>query len=344
MIAGRILAAAALLCAWQGQSHAAGERIDVPIKQTVRDGVVRYSIPVIIGGKTLDAMIDTGSTGLRVLGDGLPTSSYTPTTPAGEYSFANGEDLIGPLAVATIGLGDETHTASVQLGIVDGIYCIPDTPFCTLLDQQRRTGHTSDEMINAEVIGNGAFGGIAGISLPSPTLSTGVPNPLLSFGKSWILILPLPGQSAPGHLIINPTDDETAGFVRFPAGTGSNTGSGRDNPLPGCLVDESNGEKVCGPVIFDTGTPGVMAITDDSRAKDLWPDGRKGGLRFDAPDGAVVSATFKALDALSLSRVFVGPYVEYKSPPPRVLAGVEPYLLFDVLYDYANRQVGLKAR
>jgi hypothetical protein len=64
--------------------------------------------------------------------------------------------------------------------------------------------------------GNGfageGFQAILGISLRSPRVYMGADNPLRLAGiRRWIVILPRPGEGS-GHLIINPTPSELAGF------------------------------------------------------------------------------------------------------------------------------------
>jgi hypothetical protein len=311
----------------------AADRIDVPIKQaTLFNGVPRYSIPIVIGGKSVDAILDTGSTGLSILTSAIPASSYTPSKVSLSMIFSNGQKFFGHVGQAVIGLGDAPETATVEINAIDTLEC-----------DEKADCASSTKRHDEGLVGAKTFRALVGVSLPSPALVVRVSNPLLRFGDSWIVELPRPGERAPGHLIINPTADERNGFDLFPAGQGFNVGGDRDNPLPGCLVDESDGQKLCAPIVFDSGTPAITEITHDLSPRH-WPVGTRGAFSLDAPGGKTIVAKFTVAQTPSMTHVFVGPYPVFNQPAPRVIAGVEPYMLFSVLYDFRRGQIGLKAR
>ena len=309
----------------------AADRIDVPIKQTVFNGLVRYSIPIVFDGRSVDAMLDTGSTGLNILTSAIPASSYTPSKFSVSTGFVSGQKFSGHVGQAVIGLGNASKTATVEINAIDSLGCGENTPHCA---RQR---------YDDGLVGGNIFNALVGISLPSPALVTSVSNPLLRFGDSWIIVLPRPGEQAPGHLIINPTADETNGFDRFPAGQGFNVGGDQDNPLPGCLIHEADGQKLCGPIDFDSGKSDMTEISHDL-SPGHWPVGTSGAFSFVAPGGKTIVAKFKVAQTPSITHVFVGPFPSFHQPAPRVKAGVEPYMLFSVLYDFRRGQIGLKAR
>jgi hypothetical protein len=76
------------------------ERIEVPVQQlTLPDGMIRYSVPVSTGGNApIEAMLDTGSFGLRVLNRALSSNEYTPTQIQRIYRFGSGVRLHGIIA------------------------------------------------------------------------------------------------------------------------------------------------------------------------------------------------------------------------------------------------------
>lgn len=329
-----IAAGALLTClsAFAGLSDVrAADRIDVPIKQTVFNGLVRYSIPIVIGGKSVDAALDTGSTGLSILTSAIPASSYNSSPANVSLGFGNGQRFVGHFGQAVIRLGNAPETATVDINAIDTIDC--DCAPSTARMRQRDEG----------LVGGGTFNALVGVSLPSPALEVLVSNPLLSFGDSWVITLPRLGERAPGHLIINPTEDEANGFARFPAGQGFKEGNDGDNPLPGCLLDEADGRKLCGPITFDSGKSAINEITHDL-SHGYWPVGTPGAFSFDAPGGKTVVAKFTVARTPFITHVLIGPSLPLNQPAPRVRAGVEPYMLFSVLYDFRNQQIGLKAR
>jgi hypothetical protein len=155
--------------------------------------------------------------------------------------------------------------------------------------------------------------------------------------------LPEPGSKSPGELILNPNADDLKGFVDYPAFTGGSAGAGRDNPIPGCIKNDGNGRSFCGPIVLDTGKPVVTVITDQFKDTHVWSGGSPVDLSFGS-GGAAVDAKFVVKPATFPTRVLLGPFPKLKQAPTRVLAGVEPFLLFDVLYDGANATIGLRRR
>ena len=90
-------------------SRAAGTtaRVEVPILQRqLSDGTIRYSVPVRIdGGPDVDAMLDTGSFGLRVMQQVLSARPYHPLPVARPYHFGSGVVFEGMLAKARVAVG-----------------------------------------------------------------------------------------------------------------------------------------------------------------------------------------------------------------------------------------------
>src|SRR5262249_40031980 len=72
-------------------------RFEVPIKQTVlTDKVTRYSIPVAVrGSRPVDVMLDTGSTGLRMLPGAFPNAAYAVSNQSSVYGYGSGVRLNG---------------------------------------------------------------------------------------------------------------------------------------------------------------------------------------------------------------------------------------------------------
>ena len=77
-----------------------------------------------------------------------------------------------------------------------------------------------------------------------------VANPLTAMGvRRWIVELPRPGERGPGRLILNPTREETEGYVMLPmsAPFSKMQGGGLGTtPLPGCLQPGSTGRTAAG--------------------------------------------------------------------------------------------------
>ena len=242
-------------------SRAAGtaERVEVPISQRrLSDGTIRYSVPVRVdGGRVFEAMLDTGSFGLRVMQSVVSPRRYQPTTLVRGYHFASGVVLEGMLAKADIAIGDAKTDAPVVIQIVQSVTCGPLKPVCPAawLD-------AADYRIGGDGLPREGFTAILGLSMRAPPVSSPALNPLDFIGDHrWIIVLPRPGDAAPGKLIINPDPHDIDGFQTFPVllHPFSDTGSGgkalRKSQMPGCLDPQTPDQDDCRPVLMDTGSP-----------------------------------------------------------------------------------------
>ena len=242
-------------------SRAAGTpaRVEVPISQRrLSDGTTRYSVPVRVGGgRAIEAMLDTGSFGLRVMQRVVLPQRYQPTTVVRRYHFASGVVLEGMLAKADIAIGDAKTDAPVVIQIVQSVTCgqlKPDCPAAWL--------DAADYRIGGDGLPGEGFTAILGLSMRAPPVSSPALNPLDFIGdRRWIIVLPRPDDTAPGKLIINPGADEVEGFQTFPVllHPYSDTGSGgkalRESQMPGCLDGQTPDQDDCQPVLMDTGAP-----------------------------------------------------------------------------------------
>ncbi len=228
-------------------------RVEAPISQRrLSDGAIRYSVPVRIdGGRAIDAMLDTGSFGLRVMADVVPPQRYQPMPVVRGYHFASGIVLEGALAMADIAVGDAKTGAPVIFQIVQSVHCAklkPDCPAARLA--------AADYRIGGDGLPGEGFTAIIGMSMRAPQVSSPALNPLDFIGdRRWIVVLPRPGDADPGKLIINPDKREMAGFKYFPVALRPGA-AGHDlleTQAPGCLDGEATDQDNCQPVPMDTG-------------------------------------------------------------------------------------------
>lgn len=234
-------------------------RVDVPISQRrLSDGTIRYSVPVRVGGgRIIDAMLDTGSFGLRVMHGVVSPERYQPTPDVRRYHFASGVVLEGRLARAEIAIGDAKTDAPVVIQLVRSVTCAalkPDCPAARL--------DAADYRIGGDGLPREGFKAILGLSMRAPPVSSPALNPLDFIGdRRWIIVLPRPDDTAPGKLIINPGADEVEEFQTFPVllHPFSDTDSGgralRESQMPGCLDAQAPDQDDCQPVLMDTGAP-----------------------------------------------------------------------------------------
>ena len=90
-------AALAAALALAGLTTTAAARSELPITQTVLpDGAIRYSVPITVGdGPPIEAMLDTGSFGIRVLKSALAPGQYADAGRHVSYNFGGGIKLDG---------------------------------------------------------------------------------------------------------------------------------------------------------------------------------------------------------------------------------------------------------
>jgi hypothetical protein len=297
--------------------------LTVPISQTVmQDGTIRYSIWVKVGNRTVEAMLDTGSTGLRVLppvvpGDltGLPT----------EAEYPDGVKLEGLRIPLNVEIG--SLSGPMQVGVVDKPECettetncpVPKHGDTFLIGSDGRTGH-----------GYSAIIGI-GFSERSPD----IPNPLEALGASqWIVELPLPNDpSSTGLLILKPDAAARSGFKMAPSVKGGD--------FFGCLQTKKPEQMICGPVVLDTGAPEIVAYSQDAQTSEFWPPGRAASFRFRS--GQTLSFDTGGKGEMSQVTVLTAKNRSGYGDA-FISAGLFPFYFYDVLYDAAAHKVGLKER
>ena len=307
------------------------QRVEIPIRAVnVARGAPRYSIPVSVGGVTLDAMLDTGSSGLRVLSRALPASAYQVTSERSAFGFGSGAELRGFIANAPLAVGGVSGAAPFEL--VQSVGCTQRAPNCP----QARIPFARYG-IGGNGVPDAGFPAIIGIGMRHG--EDGARNPLPLIGAArWIVELPRPGETA-GKLILNPTDDELAGFRRFqlprqPVGDGW-----ADNALPACLTNDDTHAHICLPSILDSGAPGVHIRSNNAHTAD-WP-GRSHATLVFAHRSGDLSLPFVIDSGL-------GTHVEPLAPAPRqpdlLMVGTLPYFAFDVFYDAEHGIMGLKPR
>lgn len=200
-----------LLLLWPPVSFAAGtaSRVVIPVSSVrLSDGAIRYAVPVSIGGSApINAMLDTGSFGLRLLQGAVPPSDYADTGIQRVFAFGGGVALRGTLAEAPVAIGSASTGAPIYFQVVHSVGCIARRPQCPAA---RLSG--ADFRIGGDGLAGQGFDAILGLSLWRPPVALAAINPLYFIGdRSWILILPMPGQSQ-GELIVNPTAEERSGF------------------------------------------------------------------------------------------------------------------------------------
>ena len=308
-------------------------RSEVPIRQSVlSNGALRYSIQIRVGMRGLEAVLDTGSGGLRILPGVLgPTDAEATATPE-VYGYASGSRYEGVVGRTTLTVGAVRGPAPIHL--IHAIGCFAELPHCPASRVPLALyGIASDGLPNE------GFKVILGTDL---TLGQ-VGNPLAALGvRRWIVALPRPGESAPGRLILNPTAQETAGFtvVALSAPYAQPRGGALHDAIPGCLSNDATRSRACGAVLLDTGSPSLRIANARLPA---WADGAPTTLILFGPSGATaIRAALLLGDPGHATRLAFRE--DPHNPGVAIYAGVAPYLAYEVLYDMRRQQIGLKPR
>lgn len=320
------------LLALAGVSETGGDRVEIPISQArFSNGPPRYSIPVALeGGAPIDAMLDTGSTGLNVLPSVEIASKPDRSARPARTSYRNGVVLTGVTAPTKVSLSGQLEvTAAVSR--IQTVTCATDKPACpaaAVAPADYRIGATNPTEGFKAIIGVGLRAGAAD-------------NPLTKIGgQAWIVVLPRAGDPGPGKLILNPSPEERARFTLFqlprdPRGTGW-----ADNAVPACLTDDK-AAPLCGPALLDSGAPSIVYISR-TPPQTTWDRGAQLGLTFGPPAASVLKQSFT---------VGRGPGTRVEvQPPPANLPweglnlGALPFYEWAVLYDAKTGVVGLAPR
>ena len=316
-------------------------RTDVQVHQTVLpDGITRYSVPVTVGdGPPIEAELDTGSFGLRVLKAALRPDQYEPTNLHRAYAFGGGAKLEGVLARAVLGVGPVRTDGPLLFQLVENVGCVETQPHCFASRIK-----AEDYRIAGDGFARQGFLAILGLSMRRAATDDSAWNPLMSLGdRSWILVLPLPGSAEPGHLVIDPDATDRAAFVTLqlrPEGEVSGRLTGwADAALPGCLVPPNGATSLCGETVLDSGAPGVVVGTGSVSAPQKWEAGEAARLEIGGAGGPVsLPFTSGGEDA---SRVILHPS---HGDLARMSAGTLPFLSYEVLYDAKTGKMGFKPR
>lgn len=312
----------------------AQQRAEVPVREVdLSDGTRRYAVPIQIGGVKLDAGLDTGSTGLRVMPGVLGDADARVQHRAQTYSFGAGVRLEGDIAQAQLSFGALVGAAPVE--VVREIGCVPDQPRCFATRLPAK-----DFRIQGDGLKGEGFAAILGVNMGGGDAG----NPFEAAGaQRWIVELPRPGEAA-GRIILNPTDAELDGFVYAPVlARYAELHGGLHDAIAGCIA-QAGGEKqrACGALTLDSGAPGLRISHGPLHGRP-WPEGTPATLVFGDLSGHVVAA-----EAIVIGERAQATHLEFtedgRNPDPAIFTGLTPYFAYSVLYDPAHARLGFRPR
>ncbi|MEY9862636.1 hypothetical protein ABH935_008284 [Catenulispora sp. GAS73] len=272
-----------LLAASSGGAATAAAR-PVPSGPAAGSGSIPYSVadpdtaprPVVtveIGGVQLLMLLDTGSTGIRVAADKIPSGAVTVTGPAAAYGYGSGIQLHGDQADADVVMNGY-HTGPLPIELVRWTDCFADKPDCP-------AAHGAKPAM---------FGGVLdGIMGVSPEEISGLVNPLWALhdaaggpiGRQFAVSYDPSQVSGEIQLNVPAAGYGLAQLPRTPAGSHRHVRSALLPAAPPSwnpravqtCVEGGALAKHCGPAMFDTGTP-EFALNVPGGPAGTWLAGR----------------------------------------------------------------------
>jgi hypothetical protein len=287
---------------------------------------------ITVGATAIEAGLDSGSTGLRVLPGALSATDAAAGSSGDSYSYGSGAEFKGVVGKATVSIGDLSAQTGFQL--IRMVGCTDRQPNCPASRLALK-----DYGIQGDGLAGEGFKAIIGVNMADAE----IPSPLKAIGaRRWIIELPRPNENTSGRLILNPTDDELSGFVRLPVTEGfAGQRGGLHDSIMGCLINEETRAEACGPTLLDTGAPGIQLA--NSNLKGPWRAQTPATLEFfDRHKKLAAAVRFQTESRSQASHLN---FIERPAPKTTaILSGLMPYFAFSVLYDPATQELGLKAR
>jgi hypothetical protein len=214
---------------------------------------MRLSVWITVdGGKPIEALLDTGSTGLFVLASAVPTARSLPDYGGITSYYSSGDKFIARKTQAAISFGDGGPGVKVPFGLVKAVQCITEIPKCP-------AAHVKFDDYRIA----GEFKAILGIDFGNGNL----PNPLPGLGTSrWIIDL------SKDRIILDPDESDLVGFTFYQVAKEALVrNDGFRSAISGCLVARRTGDQICGPILLDTGNTGIAVKTKDTAFFDrMW--------------------------------------------------------------------------
>jgi hypothetical protein len=310
------------------------QRAELPIREIILiDGARRYAIDLKVGNAALTAGLDTGSVGLRILPGVLAAGDAEAGSRAVVYGYGSGIELRGVEGRAHITLGAPRVSGEVALQLVSRVGCRADKPDCPAFRVAPRAYGVEGDGLPWQ-----GFPAIVGVGMASLPIT----NPLMQLGvRRWIVELPRPGDIHPGRMILNPGPEETGGYVMFSLDPAvADRRDAEHDRIDAWLTNRRTGLRLRGPLIMDTGDPGLTIVTRAPLPP--WPGRTPLTLAFLDHGQAVLSTDFETGRPDGTSRLTA--ITDPRAGGPHIYAGVIPYFAFSVLYDPERHAIGLRPR
>jgi predicted aspartyl protease len=318
-----------------GDAGSSAATVPIVVHDKFTAGLEGMLIPVRIGppgSATAQLILDTGSSGIRILASALDPSVYQRTGTMLTETFDNGMVFDGEQATAIVAVGDAATPLAIDIEVVDSVSCAPSTPDCVA---------AAGASALTDVGTMGSFGvGLRGYS--GSTLFSAIAQ-LPTAQQSYAIHLDSSGTT--GSLAIGLGSDELASyqFVALtpdPSGPHPNTvPAWNDLGVPVCFaVAAAPVTQPCSAeTLFDSGTTEVVLMDGGIVSTEIDGAGYlTAGTAFDAS----VMSVFDWATTATQGEIYVAPS---SSPSFDRILGMPFFAAFDLAFDIQAGRIGIRA-
>jgi len=299
----------------------------------------RPDISVKIGNDPhpLHVVLDTGSVGLRVFSNLVPTGDgkgIDVTAQQDSVEYVDGTQFTGPVAKALVHIGTLTTTRTVAFQLVKKVTCDPQIPYCPASG-----GAAQFEADDVDgVMGIGLGGAYQGDPISNPLLALAAP-----YRNSWSIAMSGGAASlpAPGALVLGAPDPDypQAQFSLQQQGAPADGSPSWNDQFNLCW--DVGGLTNCDLTVFDSGSD--LTVLSGSGFQSVPTDNP--GTVANLTNGTQVECS-QEVDGMPLWSFSAGSgtmqtvYVEPEGSDS-VNSGVQAFYSFTVTYDEAHGSIYL---
>jgi hypothetical protein len=282
-------------------------------------GHARLGLPAQVDGKAVYLMFDTGTRGVCVLSTVLPRAGYPAAGIRTSLTFPSGAQAPGAVVNVPFSVAG-TKPVDIAAQSVDDVRCLPGVKRCVAMD-----GYTGEF--------GWAFSGILGAAADAPD-DTCCTQPLRALpariGERYLVH---PDLARP-YLVLSPSNTVATGFTPLPLRVA------QDGTLQwpiGC-VQVADKMRFCAPVVFATGSAGMIRIETDKAPDWLDDDDENKVLKQGNYDVALgVGPWGQRFDGAQVT------IAKTRAGANRIVIGLMVLQKIDLLLDFASARLGVRA-
>ena len=114
-------------------------RTEVPVREVVlSNGTRRYAVLITVGATAIEAGLDTGSSGLRLVPGAVPETDARPTGRSDTYSYGAGAKLDGVVGEAQVAVGGHCQPKRTGAGFAAARLRHGDSSYRSVLQNKER--------------------------------------------------------------------------------------------------------------------------------------------------------------------------------------------------------------